>query len=144
GRAMSRIQRPTCGHAEYDITICWAICAGSYCCGCTLRTNSAVMKRTAGEISNSSVAAIARFVLFMSLCTAKYMTDSSRSLAAEVLVENDGVARRAVGIERVVRDHTDARPAAALIKNFGALAAFCVQRQQRESGFAGALLDEFH
>ena len=65
GRAINRIHRPTCGRSEYHDTIRSAVCAGSYCCGCRLRTKSAVMNSTAGKMSRISVAAIARLIVFI-------------------------------------------------------------------------------
>ncbi len=47
------------------MTIRCAECAGSYCCGCRLRTKSAAMKRVAGKMSSSSVAAMVRLRVFM-------------------------------------------------------------------------------
>jgi hypothetical protein len=58
GKAIRNNHNPVWVRAAYHITICWAVCAGSYCCGCRLRTNRAVMNRPAGEIRRSSTLAV--------------------------------------------------------------------------------------
>ncbi len=66
GRAMSSPQRPMRGRKAYHVTIRCAVCAGSYCGGCMLRTKSAVMNRTAGKMRSSSVVATVYFVNLIS------------------------------------------------------------------------------
>src|SRR3954470_8398934 len=62
----------------------------------------------------------------------------------QVFVEDDGVAHRAVRIERVARDHSNFGPASIAIQGFGGIAAFRVEDQQREASGSCAIFDLLH
>jgi hypothetical protein len=66
------------------------------------------------------------------------------SAALKIFVEDDGVAQRSIRIQCVPRNDAHLGPSRLSVQRFRRIAAFRVERQQREAGGLGAACDLPH